>query len=80
MMPSVIFSSKRVEYAAMTATIKTREKEFTVRGDRPLYRILEDLDLSPQAYLAMRDGVMLTGDERILKGEVVELVSVISGG
>lgn len=64
----------------MTATIKTREKEFTVHGDRPLYRILEDLELSPQAYLAMRDGVMLTGDERILKGELVELVSVISGG
>lgn len=64
----------------MTVTIKTREKEYTVRGDRPLYRILEDLELSPQAYLAMRDGVMLTGDERILKGEVVELVSVISGG
>lgn len=64
----------------MTATIKTREKEYTVRGDQPLYRILEDLELSPQAYLAMRDGVLLTGDERILKGEVVELVSVISGG
>ncbi|HAF62455.1 MAG TPA: hypothetical protein DCK95_09025 [Anaerolineaceae bacterium] len=64
----------------MSVIIKTREQEFTDRGSRPLYRIMQDLQLSPQAYLAVRDGVLLTGDERIEDGDVVELISVVSGG
>jgi sulfur carrier protein len=64
----------------MSAIIKTREKELTDRGNRPLYRIMQDLNLSPQAYLAVRNGELLTGDDRIEDGDVVELVSVVSGG
>lgn len=64
----------------MSVIIKTREQELTDRGSRPLYRIMQDLQLSPQAYLAVRDGVLLTGDERIEDGDVVELISVVSGG
>ena len=64
----------------MPVLIKTREKELTDRGNRPLYRIMQDLNLSPQAYLAVRDGVLLTGDDRIEDGDVVELISVVSGG
>ncbi len=64
----------------MPVTIKTREKELTDRGNRPLYRIMQDLNLSPQAYLAVRNGVLLTGDDRIEDGDVVELISVVSGG
>ncbi len=64
----------------MPVTIKTREKELTDRGNRPLYRIMQDLNLSPQAYLAVRNGVLLTGDNRIEDGDVVELISVVSGG
>jgi sulfur carrier protein ThiS len=64
----------------MPATLKTREEEFITKGNRPLYRILGDLQLSQQAYLVVRDGVLLTGDDRILEGDVVELISVVSGG
>ncbi|HOJ01496.1 MAG TPA: hypothetical protein PLL88_07755 [Anaerolineaceae bacterium] len=64
----------------MLATLKIREKEIHIRGNRPLYRIMEDLQLSPQAYLAVRDGVLLTGDDRIQEGDVVELIAVVSGG
>jgi len=64
----------------MPAIIKTREKEIIVKGNRPLYRIMEDLQLSPQAYLAVRNGVLLTADERVLENEVVELIAVVSGG
>lgn len=64
----------------MTATLKTREKEIIVQGNRPLYRIMEDLQLSPQAYLAVREGTLLTGDERVEEGNVVELIAVVSGG
>jgi sulfur carrier protein ThiS len=41
---------------------------------------MEDLQLSPQAYLAVRNGQLLTADERILEDEVVELIAVVSGG
>ena len=64
----------------MPATIKTREKEILIKGNRPLYRIFQDLQLSPQAYLAVRDGVLLTGDERVLEDDIIELISVVSGG
>lgn len=64
----------------MSVTIKTRDKEISVRGNRPLYRIMEDLQLSPQAYLAVRNGQLLTADERILEDEMVELIAVVSGG
>jgi len=64
----------------MTATLKTREKEIIIQGNRPLYRIMEDLQRSPQAYLAVREGMLLTGDDRIEEGDVVELIAVVSGG
>ncbi len=64
----------------MSVTLKTREKEIIVRGDRPLYRILEDLQLSEQAYLAVREGILLTSDDRVQDGDTVELISVVSGG
>ena len=64
----------------MSVTLKTREKEIIVRGDRPLYRILEDLQLSEQAYLAVRKGILLTSDDRVQDGDTVELISVVSGG
>ena len=64
----------------MTAIFKIREKEIIVQGKRPLYRILEDLQLSQQAYLVVRDGTLLTGDDRIKDGDVIELIPVVSGG
>ncbi|MGV8025268.1 MAG: MoaD/ThiS family protein [Anaerolineaceae bacterium] len=64
----------------MPVILKTREEEFIIKGNRPLYRILEDLQFSQQAYLVVRDGLLLTGDDRILEGDMVELISVVSGG
>ena len=64
----------------MSVILKTREKEIEVRGDRPLYCILEDLQLSEQAYLAVREGILLTSDDRVQDGDTVELISVVSGG
>ena len=64
----------------MAVTIITRDKEISVKCNRPLYRIMQDLQLSPQAFLAVRNGELLTADERILEGEVVELIAVVSGG
>jgi len=37
-------------------------------------------DLQPEAYLAVRDGIMITDDEILKDGEHIKLIAVISGG
>ena len=43
-------------------------------------RAMELLEVSPEAHLAVRDGKLLTEDDRLYQGDVVQFVSVISGG
>ncbi|MBN2048696.1 MAG: MoaD/ThiS family protein [Anaerolineaceae bacterium] len=42
--------------------------------------LMRDLELSPQAFLAVRDGELLTEGDLIRDGETVKMVAVISGG
>jgi len=55
-------------------------KEVEVRGDRPLREVLEELGLNPETVVAVRVEELLTPDERVGEGEVVEVLSAISGG
>ena len=64
----------------MTITITLRKKEFTLEKETSVMRAMELLEVSPEAYLAVRDGKLLTEDERLYQGDVVQFVSVISGG
>lgn len=41
---------------------------------------MEKLGLSPQAYLPVRDGVLLNEGDTLRDGETVKMVAVISGG
>ena len=61
---------------------------FTLRNEKleieaqniQVNKALEELGLSPQAYLVLRNGEILTDRELIRDGEEIKLVSVISGG
>ncbi len=64
----------------MTITITLRKKEFTLEKETSVMRAMELLEVSPEAFLAIRDGKLLTEDERLHQGDVVQFVSVISGG
>jgi len=64
----------------VTITITLRKKEFTLEKETSVMRAMELLEVSPEAFLAIRDGKLLTEDERLHQGDVVQFVSVISGG
>jgi sulfur carrier protein ThiS len=42
--------------------------------------MLKKLDLSPQAYLAVRNNKLLTGRELLRDGDEIRIIPVISGG
>jgi sulfur carrier protein ThiS len=41
---------------------------------------LQDIDLSPEMVMALRDGRLMMEDEIIKEGDRIKLISVISGG
>ncbi len=64
----------------MTITIILRKKEYTLDKETSVMRAMELLEVSSEAHLAVRDGKLLTEDDRLYQGDVVQFVSVISGG
>lgn len=64
----------------MPVTLILRKQEFEVEGTVTVKEALEQLGLSPESHLAVRDGQLLTENEPLRNGEVIKLVPVISGG
>lgn len=64
----------------MTVKLILRDKEYEVKPGMTLRHSLEKIDVPGEAVLASRDGEMITDDEILRDGEVIRLVSVISGG
>ena len=64
----------------MTVKLILRDKEFEVRPGMTLLSTLEKINVLPEAVLATREGEMILEDEILRDGEVIKLVSVISGG
>jgi len=51
--------------------------------DKNLKRVIDifiELNLSPDEYLVIRDGEVLTEDEEVKESDEIELIRVISGG
>lgn len=64
----------------MAVKLILRDKEYEVKPGMTLRHSLEKIDVPGEAVLASRDGEMITDDEILRDGEVIRLVSVISGG
>lgn len=64
----------------MPTRLILRDREYEVKSGMTVRSALLKLGLSPEAYLATRDGIMLTDDEHIKDGEEIQLIAVISGG
>ncbi len=60
--------------------IVLRDKEYEVRAGMTLHSALQKLGILPEGVLATRDGEMNTEDEILREGDVIRLISVISGG
>jgi sulfur carrier protein ThiS len=64
----------------MTVKLILRGQEYDVKAGMTLRHSLLKVDLQPEAVLATRQGEMITEDEILREGEVIQLVAVISGG
>ncbi len=64
----------------MTATLILREKEYEVKAGMTLLSSLEKAGIPPESVIATRDGELILEDEILKNGEIIKLISVISGG
>lgn len=64
----------------MAVKLILRKKEYEVQPGMTLMSALEIIEVQPEAVIAVRDGEMITEDEILQDGDVIRLVSVISGG
>jgi sulfur carrier protein ThiS len=64
----------------MTVKLILRDKEYLVKPGMTLRSSLGKIGLQVEAYLATREGEMITEDEILNDGEVIRLIAVISGG
>ncbi|MBK9927347.1 MAG: MoaD/ThiS family protein [Anaerolineales bacterium] len=57
-----------------------RDKEYEVKPGMNLLAALKKCNIVPESVIATREGEMILDDEILKDGDVVKLVSVISGG
>jgi sulfur carrier protein ThiS len=64
----------------MTVKLILRGREYEVRPGMTLLASLGKIGILPESVIATREGEMILEDEILKDGEVVKLISVISGG
>jgi sulfur carrier protein ThiS len=64
----------------MSATMILRKKKYEVCHGISVHSALVALQIQPEAVLPTRNGELINEEEIIQEGDVIKLVSVISGG
>jgi len=64
----------------MSAKLTLREKEYEIKAGMTLLASLKKAGILPESVIATRDGELILDDEILKNGEVIKLISVISGG
>jgi len=60
--------------------IVTRGKEYEVKPGMTVWHALQKIGILPESVIVTRAGELITEDELLNSGDVIKLVSVISGG
>jgi sulfur carrier protein len=60
--------------------LRNPDRSVDVSGPRTVEALLRDLEIVPESVLVIRDAVLLTRDEMLQDGDVVEVRPVLSGG
>ncbi len=55
-------------------------REIELKGPKPVGEIFKTLNLIPEAFLVIRGQDLMTEDEMVAEGDVIEVRPVISGG
>ena len=61
-------------------TLILRKEKFDFPIPLTVIEALQRLGLTPETHLAVRDGVLLSENERLEDGDVIQLIAAISGG
>lgn len=64
----------------MPVKLVLRDREYEVKPGMTLRSALQKIAVLPEAVLATRQGEMITEDEILREGDVIQLIAVISGG
>ncbi len=64
----------------MLAKITYRDKTYEVEPGLTVKETLIKIGLEPQLYLAVRDGKLVTDDQRLKPDDKIKLVAIVSGG
>ncbi len=64
----------------MKVLLRNPRREIEVEGGHSVDRLLDDLGLSREAHLVIRNGTLVPGDARLDDGDTIEVRPVISGG
>jgi len=57
-----------------------RKQEFEVRAGMTLLSALQKINILPEGVIAVRNGELIEEDEILKDGDVIQLISAISGG
>ena len=57
-----------------------RKQEFEVRAGMTLLSALQKINILPEGIIAVRNGELIEEDEILKDGDVIQLISAISGG
>ncbi|MBI3162750.1 MAG: MoaD/ThiS family protein [Chloroflexi bacterium] len=64
----------------MIAKMILRGREYEVKPGMALADALKKNNIVPESVIATRNGEMITDDEILRAGDVIQLIAVISGG
>jgi len=64
----------------MRVLLRNPRREIDVQGARSVNRLLDDLGLSRESHLVIRNGTLVPGDARLEEDDTIEVRPVISGG
>ncbi len=64
----------------MKVLLRNPRRELEIAGNRSVDRLLDDLGLSREAHLVIRNGTLVPGDTRLDEDDTIEVRPVISGG
>lgn len=64
----------------MAITVIVRKETHELKPRLMVKEAMEQLGLSPETHLAVRNGELLTENEVLKEGDVVKIIAAISGG
>ncbi len=71
---------QRLQATIVKVLLRNPRREVELGGPRSVDRLLEELGLSREAHLVIRNGTLVPGDARLTDDDVIEVRPVISGG